>query len=207
MPPWTMEATCTWMESRVYDGGRAVFNIDPKYQEDLDQLIVPVELAMELGTKHKIFLLTPDKKSIRDDVSVIRIPPDEKTGKGLRWRIRDHQKNEEWTKRRIYEIRKYRDELRFHEDFDDIPDIDNIDETDGYHYYTGQLHDWFIIPDISLDETKFHHHYGSMIWFFYITERFEMDIVRKFFAKATQGAGREYRSFASLFEDYGTTLA
>ena len=207
MPPWTMEATCTWMESRVYDGGRAVFNIDPKYQEDLDQLIVPVELAMELGTKHKIFLLTPDKKSIRDDVSVIRMPPDEKTGKGLRWRIRDHQKNEEWTKRRIYEIRKYRDELRFHEDFDDIPDIDNIDETDGYHYYTGQLHDWFIIPDISLDETKFHHHYGSMIWFFYITERFEMDIVRKFFAKATQGAGREYRSFASLFEDYGTTLA
>ena len=95
MPPWTMEATCTWMESRVYDGGRTVFNIDPKYQEDLDQLIVPVELAMELGTKHKIFLLTPDKKSIRDDVSVIRIPPDEKTGKGLRWRIRDHQKNEE----------------------------------------------------------------------------------------------------------------
>ena len=93
------------------------------------------------------------------------------------------------------------------DDGDNIPDPDEIGETDAYNYYAHQLRRWFLQPDISLDSRILDHEYGSVIWTLYMTERFDTDIVRQFYANTTEGSYRELANFSQVFIDYGSNLA
>ena len=92
------------------------------------------------------------------------------------------------------------------DDLDDIPDPDEIGETDAYNYYAFQLRRWFLLPDIALDSLLGDHEYGSVIFVFYMAERFDVDIVRQFYGGTTAGSFREYGNFSQVFENHGTTL-
>ena len=93
------------------------------------------------------------------------------------------------------------------DDSDNIPDPDEIGETDAYNYYAHQLRRWFLQPDISLDSRILDHEYGSVIWTLYMTERFDTDIVRRFYANTTDGSYRELANFSQVFIDYGSNIA
>lgn len=92
------------------------------------------------------------------------------------------------------------------DDLDDIADPDEIGETNAYNYYSGQLRRWFLQPDIALRNRVGDHEYGSVIFVFYMAERFGVDIVRQFYGGATEGSYREYGNFEGVFRNYGTTL-
>ena len=92
------------------------------------------------------------------------------------------------------------------DDFDDIPDPDEFDETDAYDYYARQLGIFLDQPDISLDSRVGLHEYAAVIWVFYMAERFDVDIVRQFFGDTTRGSFREFGNFFDVFIDRGTTL-
>ncbi len=93
------------------------------------------------------------------------------------------------------------------DDGDTLPDPDEPNETNSYNYYIHQLRRWFLIPDISLESRIGDHEYGSVIWALYMAQRFGYDIIRQFFANATDGSYREMGNFYDLFIDNGTTLA
>lgn len=92
------------------------------------------------------------------------------------------------------------------EDLDDIPDPDEIGETDAYDYYARQLGIFLDQPDISLDSLVGLHEYAAVIWVFYMAERFDVDIVRQFYGDTTRGSFREFGNFFDVFIDRGTTL-
>ncbi len=93
------------------------------------------------------------------------------------------------------------------DDGDTLPDPDEPNETNSYNYYIHQLRRWFLIPDISLESRIGDHEYGSVIWSLYMAQRFGYDIIRQFFANATDGSYREMGNFYDVFIDNGTTLA
>ena len=93
------------------------------------------------------------------------------------------------------------------DDGDTLPDPDEPNETNSYNYYIHQLRRWFLIPDISLESRIGDHEYGSVIWSLYMAQRFGYDIIRQFFANATDGSYREMGNFYDIFIDNGTTLA
>ena len=92
------------------------------------------------------------------------------------------------------------------EDLDDIPDPDEIGETDAYDYYARQLGIFLDQPDIALDSRVGLHEYAAVIWVFYMTERFDVDIVRQIYEDATTGSYREFGNFLDAFTNHGTTL-
>ena len=92
------------------------------------------------------------------------------------------------------------------EDRDDIPDPDEINETDAYDYYARQLGIFLDQPDISLDSRVGLHEYAAVIWVFYMAERFDVDIVRQVYENATTGSYREFGNFLEVFTNHGTTL-
>ncbi len=92
------------------------------------------------------------------------------------------------------------------DDRDDIPDPDEIGETDAYDYYPRQLGIFLDQPDIALDSLVGLHEYAAVIWVFYMTERFDVDIVRQFYGDATEGSYREFGNFLDVFTNHGTTL-
>lgn len=92
------------------------------------------------------------------------------------------------------------------DDLDDIPDPDEIGETDAYDYYARQLGIFLDQPDIALDSRVGLHEYAAVIWVFYMAERFDVDIVRQFYGGATEGSYREFGNFLDVFTDHGTTL-
>lgn len=92
------------------------------------------------------------------------------------------------------------------DDLDDIPDPDEIGETDAYDYYPRQLGIFLDQPDVSLDSRVGLHEYAAVIWVFYMAERFDVDIVRQFFGDSTDGSYREFGNFLDLFTNHGTTL-
>ena len=92
------------------------------------------------------------------------------------------------------------------DDLDDIPDPDEIGETDAYDYYARQLGIFLDQPDISLDSRVGLHEYAAVIWVFYMTERFDVDIVRQFYGDSTEGSYREFGNFLEVFTNHGTTL-
>ena len=92
------------------------------------------------------------------------------------------------------------------DDLDNIPDPDEIGETDAYNYYAHQLRRWFMQPDISLDSRILDHEYGSVIWAFYMAERFDTDIVRQFYANTTEGNYREFANFSQVFINHGSNI-
>lgn len=93
------------------------------------------------------------------------------------------------------------------DDGDDIPDPDEINETNSYNYYIHQLRRWFLIPDISLESRIGDHEYGSVIWSLYMSERFGYDTIRQVYIDTTNGSYREMGNFYDVFTDNGTTLA
>ena len=92
------------------------------------------------------------------------------------------------------------------DDRDDIPDPDEIGETDAYDYYARQLGIFLDQPDIALDSLVGLHEYAAVIWVFYMAERFDVDIVRQFYGEATRGSYREFGNFLEVFTNHGTTL-
>ena len=92
------------------------------------------------------------------------------------------------------------------DDLDNIPDPDEIGETDAYNYYAHQLRRWFMQPDISLDSRILDHEYGSVIWAFYMAERFDTDIIRQFYANTTEGNYREFANFSQVFINHGSNI-
>ena len=92
------------------------------------------------------------------------------------------------------------------EDLDYIPDPDEIGETDAYDYYARQLGIFLDQPDIALDSRVGLHEYAAVIWVFYMTERFDVDIVRQIYEDATTGSYREFGNFLDAFTNHGTTL-
>ena len=92
------------------------------------------------------------------------------------------------------------------EDRDDIPDPDEVDETNAYDDYPRQLGIFLDQPDIALDSRVGLHEYAAVIWVFYMAERFDVDIVRQFYEVATEGSYREFGNFLEVFTNHGTTL-
>ncbi len=92
------------------------------------------------------------------------------------------------------------------DDRDDIPDPDEIGETDAYDYYPRQLGIFLDQPDLALDSRVGLREYAAVIWVFYMAERFDVDIVRQFFGDSTDGSYREFGNFLDVFTNHGTTL-
>ena len=92
------------------------------------------------------------------------------------------------------------------EDRDDIPDPDEVDETNAYDDYPRQLGIFLDQPDIALDSLVGLHEYAAVIWVFYMAERFDVDIVRQVYEDATTGSYREFGNFLEVFTNHGTTL-
>lgn len=92
------------------------------------------------------------------------------------------------------------------EDRDDISDPDEIGETDAYDDYPRLLQVFLNQPDIPLDSRVGLHEYAAVIWAFYMTERFDVDIIRQVYGGATEGSYREFGNFMEVFTDHGTTL-
>jgi hypothetical protein len=92
------------------------------------------------------------------------------------------------------------------DDRDNIPDPDEIGETDAYDYYARQLGIFLDQPDIALDSRVGLHEYAAVIWVFYMAERFDVDIVRQIYEDATTGSYREFGNFVDAFTNHGTTL-
>ncbi|RKU08513.1 hypothetical protein C6502_14980 [Candidatus Poribacteria bacterium] len=92
------------------------------------------------------------------------------------------------------------------EDRDDIPDPDEIGESNAYDDYPQQLGIFLDQPDIALDSRVGLHEYAAVIWVFYMAERFDVDIVRQIYGVATEGSYREFGNFMEVFTNHGTTL-
>ena len=104
-----------------------------------------------------------------------------------------------WIESKVYDGGRLKDR-------DDILDPDEIGETDAYDYYPRQLSIFLDQPDIALDSRVGLHEYAAVIWVFYIAERFDVDVVRQFYADATSGSYREFGNFLGIFSNHGTTL-
>jgi hypothetical protein len=79
-------------------------------------------------------------------------------------------------------------------------------ETDGNNYYNSQLTYWFRYPDWSLTRFDGWHEYGSVIWDIFLTERYDIDIVKDIFESMAEGTYRELASFNDAFTSRGTRL-
>jgi len=87
-----------------------------------------------------------------------------------------------------------------------VYDGDELGETDGNNYYNNQLTYWFRYPDWSLTLFNGWHEYGDVIWNIFLTERYDVDIVKDFFEDMSEGSYRELANFYDVFESRGTTL-
>ena len=104
-----------------------------------------------------------------------------------------------WIESKVYDGGRKKDR-------DNIPDPDEIGETDAYDYYARQLGIFLDQPDIALDSRVGLHEYAAVIWVFYMAERFDVDIVRQIYEDATTGSYREFGNFLDAFTNHGTTL-
>jgi hypothetical protein len=80
-------------------------------------------------------------------------------------------------------------------------------ETDGNNYYNSQLVYWFRHPDWSLTLFDGWHEYGDVIWNIFLTERYDVDIVKDFFEDLAEGTYRELVNFYDAFTNRGTSLS
>lgn len=79
-------------------------------------------------------------------------------------------------------------------------------ETDGNKYYTSQLNYWFRYPDWSLTKFDGWHEYGSVIWSIFLTERYDVEIIKDIFENMAEGTYRELANFNESFINRGTNL-
>ncbi len=80
-------------------------------------------------------------------------------------------------------------------------------ETDANDYYRNQLRYWFNHPDWSLTLFDGWHEYGDVIWDIFLTERYDVEIIRELFEDMTEGSYRELANFYDVFESRGTSLS
>jgi hypothetical protein len=80
-------------------------------------------------------------------------------------------------------------------------------ETDGNNYYNSQLAYWFRYPDWSLTRFDGWHEYGDVIWSIFLTECYDVDIIREVFEDLSEGTYRELSNFYDAFDNRGTTLS
>ena len=80
-------------------------------------------------------------------------------------------------------------------------------ETDGNNYYNNQLIYWFRYPDWSLTRFDGWHEYGSVIWSIFLTERYDVGIIKDFYEELSEGTYRELANFYDVLESRGTNLA
>lgn len=80
-------------------------------------------------------------------------------------------------------------------------------ETDGNNYYNSQLVYWFRYPDWSLTKFDGWHEYGDVIWVIFLTERYDLAIVKDFYEDLAEGTYRDLANFYDAFDSRGTTLA
>jgi hypothetical protein len=79
-------------------------------------------------------------------------------------------------------------------------------ETDGNNYYASQLNYWFRYPDWTLTRFDGWHEYGSVIWSIFITERYDVEIIKDIFESMAEGTYRELANFYETFTSRGTSL-
>jgi len=79
-------------------------------------------------------------------------------------------------------------------------------ETDGNNYYNSQLLYWFRHPDWSLTLFDGWHEYGDVIWTIFLTERYDLDIIRDIYEDLSEGTYRELVNFYDAFTNRGTAL-
>ncbi|MBM3212053.1 T9SS type A sorting domain-containing protein, partial [Candidatus Poribacteria bacterium] len=79
-------------------------------------------------------------------------------------------------------------------------------ETDGNNYYNSQLTYWFRYPDWSLTKFDGWHEYGSVIWAIFLTERYDMNIIKDFYEDLSEGTYRELANFYEVLSSRGTNL-
>ena len=80
-------------------------------------------------------------------------------------------------------------------------------ETDGNNYYNSQLAYWFRYPDWSLTRFDGWHEYGDVIWSIFLTERYDLGIIREIYEDLSEGTYRELSNFYDAFDNRGTTLS
>ena len=80
-------------------------------------------------------------------------------------------------------------------------------ETDGNNYYSNQLTYWFRHPDWSLTFFDGWHEYGDVIWTIFLTECYDLDIIKEFFEDFSEGTYRDLVNFYDAFTNRGTTLS
>lgn len=79
-------------------------------------------------------------------------------------------------------------------------------ETDADNYYNNQLTYWFRYPDWSLTKFDGWHEYGSVIWDIFLTERYDVGIIKDIFEDMAEGTYRELANFHDALLNRGTTL-
>jgi hypothetical protein len=79
-------------------------------------------------------------------------------------------------------------------------------ETDGNNYYNSQLTYWFRYPDWSLTRFDGWHEYGSVIWDMFLTEKYDVEIIKDIFESMAEGTYRELANFYDAFTSRGTSL-
>ena len=80
-------------------------------------------------------------------------------------------------------------------------------ETDGNNYYNSQLNYWFRYPDWSLTKFDGWHEYGGVIWNIFLTERYDIEIIKDVFKSMSEGTYRELANFYDAFTGRGTSLS
>ena len=80
-------------------------------------------------------------------------------------------------------------------------------ETDANKYYNAQLTYWFRYPEWSLTYFDGWHEYGSVIWDIFLTERYDVGIIKDLFEDLSEGTYRELANFYDVLESRGTTLS
>ena len=88
-----------------------------------------------------------------------------------------------------------------------VYDGSDQDETNANKYYNNQLTYWFRHPDWSLTLFNGWHEYGDVIWNIFLTERYDLDIIKDLFEDLSEGTYRELANFRDAFINRGTNLS
>ena len=87
-----------------------------------------------------------------------------------------------------------------------VYDGSDQDETNANNYYDSQLVYWFRYPDWSLTVFNGWHEYGDVIWTIFLTERYDLDIIKDLYEDMAEGSFRELANFYDTFTSRGTSL-
>jgi len=89
------------------------------------------------------------------------------------------------------------------DDGDHYDDPDELGETNGVDQVYQQIRQWFIKPDLPLDQSG-GHAYGNVIFINYLTQRFGYDFIRDLYEAFTDGGSREFGNYWDLLATHST---